>query len=212
MSLDLQEQEQLDELKHYWAKYGNLITWALIAVFGAFAAWNGWQWWQRKEAVQASAIYDELDRAVGAKDLGRVERAFADIKEKFGSTAYAEMAGLLASKSLFEGGKTDQAEATLRWVSDNAKDKEYRSMAMLRLASLMLERKAYDDALKLLAKAPSEDFAPLFADLRGDVLQAQGKRDEAKAEYKRALDGLDSRLSYRQVIELKLNALGGSAA
>ena len=30
--LDLEEQEQLDELKHFWSKYGNLISGVLIVV------------------------------------------------------------------------------------------------------------------------------------------------------------------------------------
>ena len=38
--LDLEEQEQLDALKHFWNQWGNLITWVLIAVLGAYAAWT----------------------------------------------------------------------------------------------------------------------------------------------------------------------------
>ena len=41
--LDLEEQEQLDQLKHYWKQYGNMITWVLIAVLGAYASWNFYQ-------------------------------------------------------------------------------------------------------------------------------------------------------------------------
>ncbi|MEP6824085.1 MAG: tetratricopeptide repeat protein, partial [Ramlibacter sp.] len=81
--LDLEEQEQLDQIKHFWKTYGNLITWVLIAVFGSIAAWNGWQYWQRTQSAQASAIYEEVDRAAQAGDMARVERAFGDIKEKF---------------------------------------------------------------------------------------------------------------------------------
>src|SRR5215218_11250051 len=94
--LDLEEQEQLDELKHFWNQYGNLISWFLIAVFGAFAAWNGWQYWQRHQAVQASALYDEVERAAAGGDTGRVEQAWKDIQDKFGRTTYAQQAGLLA--------------------------------------------------------------------------------------------------------------------
>jgi len=41
--LDLEEQEQLDQLKHFWNKYGNVITWLLIVVMGSYAGWNGYQ-------------------------------------------------------------------------------------------------------------------------------------------------------------------------
>lgn len=79
--LDLEEQEQLDELRHFWKTYGNLITWLLIAVLGTFAAWNGYQYWQRSRAVQAAALFDEVERAASAGDLSRLERAFGDMKD-----------------------------------------------------------------------------------------------------------------------------------
>ena len=47
--LDLEEQEQLDELKHFWKRWGDLITWVLIAVLGGYAAWMGWQSYQGKQ-------------------------------------------------------------------------------------------------------------------------------------------------------------------
>ena len=78
--LDLEEQEQLDQLKHLWKQYGDFITWVMIAVFGAIAAWNGWQYWQRSQAAQASALFDEVERAAQAGDTARVERAFGDIR------------------------------------------------------------------------------------------------------------------------------------
>src|SRR6185295_11761420 len=102
--LDLEEQEQLAEIKHFWNEYGNLITWVVIAVFGGIAAWNGWQYWQRTQSVQASAMYEEVERAAQAGDIARVERAFADVKDKFGGTAYAQQAGLLAAKTLIDKG------------------------------------------------------------------------------------------------------------
>src|SRR6187549_1262742 len=100
--LDLEEQEQLAEIKHFWNEYGNLITWALIVVFGSIAAWNGWQYWQRTQAAQASAMYEEVERAAQAGDQARIERAFADVKDKFGGTTFAQQAGLLAAKTFVE--------------------------------------------------------------------------------------------------------------
>ena len=97
--LDLEEQEQLAELKHFWKQYGDLITWALIAVFGTVAAWNGYQYWQGRQASQASVMYDEVDRAVISGDVPRIERSLADMKDRFASTIYAEQAGLLAAKA-----------------------------------------------------------------------------------------------------------------
>ena len=207
--LDLEEQEQLDELKHFWREYGNLITWGLIAVFGAIAAWNGWQYWQNSQAAQASALYDEIERAVQGGDTERLERAFSDLKERFGRTTYAQQAGLLAASTLYAKGKTDAAKATLGWVAEKSPDEGYHAPARLRLASVLMDAKAYDDALKQLAGDFPAEFAPLAADRRGDVLSLQGKKAEAKAEYEKAYQGFDERSDYRRLVEVKLVALGG---
>jgi predicted negative regulator of RcsB-dependent stress response len=206
--LDLEEQEQLDELKHFWKQYGNLITWALIAVLSAFAAWNGYQYWQRSQAAQASVMYDEMDRAVKAGDTARIERALADMKERFGGTTYAQQAGLLAAQAYYDKGNSDAARAALSWVAEKAADPGYQSVAKLRLAGILLEKKSYDEALQQLSGSFSKDFAALAADRRGDIFLAQGKKPEAKAEYEKAYKAFEERTEYRRLVEFKLNALG----
>ncbi|MDB5869465.1 MAG: hypothetical protein JWP96_1797 [Polaromonas sp.] len=206
--LDLEEQEQLDELKHFWKQYGNLITWALIVVLGAFAAWNGYQYWQRSQAAQASVMYDEIERAVQAGEAARIDRSLADMKERFGRTAYAQQAGLLVAKAYYDKGNVDAARAALNWVAGQASDPGYQAVAKLRLAGILLEKKSYDEALQQLSGNFPKDFSGLFADRRGDVLMAQGKKAEAKAEYEKAYKGLDERAEYRRLVEVKLNALG----
>jgi predicted negative regulator of RcsB-dependent stress response len=206
--LDLEEQEQLDQLKHFWKTYGNLISWLLIAVFGSFAAYNGWQYWQRTQAVQASALFEEAERAAQAGDQARVERAFADVKDKYARTAYAHQTGLLAAQSLADKGNVDGAKAALAWVADKAGDDGYRAIARLRLASLLVETKAYDEALKQLSGEFPSTFQALAADRRGDILNLQGKKAEAKEEYTKAFRAMDERAEYRRLLEVKLTALG----
>lgn len=209
--LDLEEQEQLDQIKHFWKKYGNLITWVAIAVFGGLAAWNGWTWWQNRQAAQASALFSEVDRAAQAGDLARVQRAFDDIRGQFGSTTYAQQAGLLAARVSAEQGKVDEAKAALGWVVDKASDEGYQAVARLRLAGLLADAKAYDEALKQLSTGIPKSFEALAADRRGDIFQLQGKKAEARAEYANALKGLDAGSDYRRLVEVKLAALGGEA-
>jgi len=206
--LDLQEQEQLDELKAFWKQYGNAITWVLTVCLLAFAGWNGWNWWQRDQAAKASGLFEALDRAVQAGDAPKTAQAFDDLKDRYPRTTFAGQGGLLAAKVLFDKGQVDKARADLNWVADNASDDEYRTMARLRLSALMFEAKQYDDALKQLDAAKSPSFAALVADRRGDVLLAQGKRDDAKAAYEAAYKAMDERTNYRQLISAKLTALG----
>jgi len=208
--LDLEEQEQLDQLKAFWKQYGNLITWTLTLVLAAFAAWNGWNWWQREQAAKAGAIYDELDKAAQAGDVERTAGIFKDLRERFPRTAYAEQGGLLAAKLQAEKQQRDNAIATLGWVAENATETEYRTVARLRLAGLLLDKKQYDEALKQLDGATAKEFEPLVADRRGDVLIAQGKTEEAKAAYLKAYQALDDKVGYRRLIDAKLTALGAA--
>jgi predicted negative regulator of RcsB-dependent stress response len=206
--LDLEEQEQLDQLKHFWRQYGNLITWVLIAVLGSFAAWNGFQYWQRSQSTKSAALFEEVDRAVKTNDVEKVERAFGDIKDKFGSTDYAQQAGLLAAKVFADGDKTEQAKAALTWVAEKSSNAAYQSVAKLRLAALLADVKSYDDALKQLSGTFPKEFDGLVADRKGDIFSLQGKTAEAKAEYSKAHVTLPTSAEYRRLVEFKLNALG----
>ncbi|PHM19599.1 MAG: hypothetical protein CK604_12400 [Curvibacter sp. PD_MW3] len=208
--LDLEEQEQLDQLKHFWRQYGNPITWALIAVLAAVAGWNLYQYWQRSQATQAAAMYDEVERIAVTGDVAKLERALGDMKDKFASTTYAQQAGLLAAKVYVDAGKLDAAKGALLGVAEKSSDEGYQAVARLRLASVLIETKAYDEALKQLAGNFPADFASLAADRRGDVYLAQGKKTEAVTEYLKAYKGLGEGSEYRRLIDVKLAALGTS--
>jgi predicted negative regulator of RcsB-dependent stress response len=207
-ALDLDEQEQLDQIKHFWRTWGNLISWILIAVLGSYAAWNGYQYWERSQATKAAALFDEVERAVGSGDLARVERSLADMKDKFGRTQFAQQSALLAAKTLQAQGKVDAARDALGWVVNGATDTGYRDIARLRLAALQLDNKAYDDALKLLGSDFTPEMSGLAADLRGDVLQAKGQSAEAVSAYQQAWKKLADTPDYRLLVKAKLNALG----
>jgi predicted negative regulator of RcsB-dependent stress response len=214
--LDLEEQEQLDQLKAFWKQYGNLLTWVLIAVLGAYAAWNGWNWWQRDQAAKSGAMFEELDKAAQAGDAATAARVFADMKDRFPRTAYTQQGGLLAAKTQFEKGQPDAALASLEWVGANAVEPEYQAVARLRAAGVLLDQKKYDEAIRQLdaiaLKDGAKEFEPLVADRRGDVLLAQGKKDEAKAAFAKAWEGMDKSVEYRRLIEAKLTALGAAPA
>lgn len=206
--LDLEEQEQLDQLKHFWSKYGNLITLTLVLALGGVAAWNGWQYWQYRGAEQATVLLDELERAAQAGDSERVVRVTADLQAQHGRTLQAAQASLLAARTLHDAQKVDDARAALQWVVDKGSDDAYQAIARVRLAGLLMDQKAYDEALKVLeAKLPAA-MAPLAADRRGDILLAQGQRDGAKAAYLAAYRDMDADAGYRRLVEAKLAALG----
>jgi predicted negative regulator of RcsB-dependent stress response len=213
--LDLQEQEQLDDLKAFWKRYGNLITWTLTLVLGGFAAWNGWNWWQRNEAGKATALYEELERVAQAGDAEKTGRAFNDLKDKFGRTLQAQQGALLAARVQTEKGLVGEAQKTLAWLADNGGEDEYRAIARLRTAGLLMDQKQYDEALKQLDAAQQgkvREFDALIADRRGDILAAQGKKAEAVTAYQAAHKAMDDKTEYRRLVDAKLTALGAAPA
>jgi len=216
---DLEEQEQLDELKTWWKMYGNLVTGILVAVALAVAGWQGWNWWQRQQSVQASAIFSSLQTAAAQKDAKRARELAGELIDKYSITAYAGMGALLAARAQVDAGDAKNARVQLAWAAENAKDPGMRELARLRLAAVMLDEKAYDEAMKQLAAEPMASFAPRFAELRGDVFAAQGKTTEARNAYDLALQKFDAlakddetrqRGGYKEVVQSKRDALGAA--
>jgi predicted negative regulator of RcsB-dependent stress response len=222
---DLEEQEQLDEIKVWWKQYGNLVVSLLTAASIGVIAWQVWNWYQRNQTAQASMVYSVLQKSVLEKDSQRAKAASGELLEKFGGTAYAPLGALISAKAMFDAGDNKTAKVQLAWVVDHGKD-ELRDLARLRLATVLLDEKAYDEALKQLDGSVSAGFATRFAESRGDVLNAQGKKSEARTAYQAALAKLDeadktgkgknslqdkqANAPYREMLQQKLDSLGES--
>ena len=211
---DLEEQEQIDSIKTWWKMYGNLVSGVILAGSLAVIGWQGWNWYQRTQAAQASAIYGVLEQAVAARDAQRVKAAAGELAEKFGGTSYAALGALIAARQSFEAGDLKTAKAQLSWAADKGKD-EIKDLARLRLAAVLLDEKAYDEALKQLESAHAAAFAARFLELKGDVLAAQGKKPEARTAYKGALDKGEVHEGRggagRELLRQKLENLGEAA-
>jgi len=214
---DLQEQEQIDELKTWWHMYGNLVTAALLVVALVLAGWQGWNWWQRKQSSEASVIYSALQQAASAGDVKRTRDLAGELIEKYSGTAYAGFGAMVSARAQSDGGDGKTARAQLAWASENAKEEALRDLARLRLAVLLADDKAWDEALKQLAGEPGAMLAPRYAELKGDILAAQGKAGEARAAYEAAVAKLDAlpaqqqamHAEYRDVLQIKRESFGG---
>ncbi len=206
--LDLEEQEQLDQIKHFWKKWGTPITGVAVVIMAGFAAWNGWSYWQQRQAVQASALADVVAAAVESGDQTRVKQAFDAIKADYKGTLQAGHAALLVAQSAAKADKLADAQQALQWVIDNTKDEGYQATAKLRLAAVLMEQKELDAAAALLRTSFPAEFKGLAADRLGDVLQQQGKASEAVTAYQEAWKLLSPQVDYRAMVGFKLNALG----
>ena len=207
-TLDLQEQEQLDQLKAFWNRHGNLLTWLLTLALLAWAGYNGWNWWQRDQAAKAAALHDEIERAAAAGELPRVATAWGDMKERFPRTAYAQQGALAAARVWVEKGQPDAARGALEWAAESASDPAYRAVARVRLAGILTDQGKAEDALAVLDKSRGAGFDALVEDRRGDALTVLNQPEQARAAFKSAYAAVPAELEYRRVIEAKLMALG----
>jgi predicted negative regulator of RcsB-dependent stress response len=209
-ALDLQEQEQLDALKAWWKDNGNFVLGVLLVGVVAVGGWRGWQYYQLQQATEAETLYQQVAEQVGSNDPKRVNDAAAAVIDKFASTAYAARAALLAAQVNEQGKDVARAKTQLQWVIDHASEAALKDVARLRLAAVLLDEKNYPDALKQLDAKHPESFDGLYSDLRGDVLSAQGKQDEARSAYKLAYEKFDAQSMYRNFIQMKIDALGAA--
>jgi len=205
---DLEEQEKLDALKRFWAQWGSMIVTGVIAAAVTVGAIQGWGYYKRTQAEQASGLFAVFEEAVRKSDVAAIRESGGKIVDDFGSTAYGPMAALVLARFNYESGEADTAAVQLQWVIDKAQDDDSVALARLRLAGIRLDQEKYDDALKLLDGKHGTALAPLYADLRGDVLVAQGKFDEARSAYRSAIEKSAPAGNYRNVVQIKLDALG----
>lgn len=208
---DLEEQEQIDTLKTWWKMYGNLVTSVVVAASLGFIGWQGWNWYQGDQTARAAAIYGVLEQAAAAGDAQKVKSAAGELAAKFGATSYASLGAMLAARQSFDAGDLKTAVSQLRWVAENGED-EIKDLARLRLAAVLLDEQAYDEALKQLDATHAPAFDARFQELKGDVLAAQGKKAEARAAYQAALDKMAGKPGAgRELLQQKLDHLGEAA-
>lgn len=207
MAYDLEEQEQLDEFKAWWKRYGKMVVNIALALLVGYSAAQGWKYYQTKQSVEASTQYQDLV-VTDEKDLKTIQTKSATLMDQFSATPYAGRAALFAAKANYQAKEIKSAKAQLDWTIKNAKETSVKAIASLQLANILAEEKDFDGALKVLDAPHDVGFDGLFADLKGDVLVALGKSDEAKVAYQHALAKLDPQGRYRVLTQQKLEALG----
>jgi predicted negative regulator of RcsB-dependent stress response len=213
MALDLEEQEQVAELKAWWQQHGRLITAVIVAAALGFAGWQGWRIWQQNQAANAAGLYDTLARASEAGDAKAMRDAGGTLIESYPRTLYASMGALTAARFHFDKNDLKSAKVQLQWVVDNSPSEELRDLARLRLAAVLLDEKAHDEALKLLNAAHAASFEAQYAALRGDVLVAKNQAADARAAYKFAIEKAGKQDSaFRESVRMRLDSLGGADA
>lgn len=205
---DLEEQEKVDALKTWWKRHGNTAALAVTVLAAAVVGIQGWRYYQSNQTRQAAALYDALQGTMQAGNAENIRSVAGQLLEKYPRTGYAARAALISAKANYEAGDAKSARAQLQWAVEHAEEAPLRDMARLQLAGILLDEKHYDGALQLLNAEHGAAYGALYDDLKGDVLVAQGKPDQARAPYLAALQKLGEKSPYRKLVQIKLDALG----
>jgi predicted negative regulator of RcsB-dependent stress response len=209
---DLEEQDQIDDLKAWWARYGGTVTVALVLGCLLIAGVQGWRWYAGKRSEDASVLYSAVSEAARTKDAAKAKDAIAQMTDRYAGTAYAPRAALLYAKMLYDAGDRNGAKAQFAWVVDHASADEVKAIARYRLSQVQIDEKQYDAALSTLDAKHPPSFDGMFADLRGDALAAAGRIADARTAYENALAKLDAKSPYRNYVQVKHDALGAAPA
>jgi predicted negative regulator of RcsB-dependent stress response len=207
-SYDFEEQERIAELKAWWEDNRIYVFGAVAAAVIAFGGWKGWQFWQVRQDEEAASLFLPVGEAQRTNDPKKVAAAAEKVVAEQPGSFYASQSALIAAKAAFDAGNLEEARKHLEWVMNKGVD-VHRGVARVRLAAIQLEQKKYDEALRTLDGNKDPGFVPLAADMRGDVMLAQGRLDEARAAYKQAIEKADARNPVKGIAQTKLNALGG---
>ena len=210
MPLDLEEQEQVDDLKAWWRQNGTMVLVAVCTVVIGFSGWAIWKRYEAGQLAQASALYESAVRAAQGNDAKALRDAGGALAENFARTPYAAMAALVAAKFYFDRNDLKASRAQLQWVIDRAQSEDLRELARLRLGAVLLDEKSYDQALALADSPHAAAYDAHYAVLKGDILVAKNQRAEARAAYQLALEKAGKENSaFRESVRTRLEALGG---
>ena len=210
---DLEEQERIDALKDWWDKWGNWVYAGVSAFVLGVAGVQGWHYYEAKQNADAELLFKSVEKTAqevaASKDSKKLSEVATAMADAYPRTFQATDAKLLAAKAAFDAGDLATAKIHLQWVVDNGRD-TFKPLARVRLAGVLLDDKQYDEALKVLDQVKDEGYATMVADLRGDILAVQGKKDEARAAYEIAVEKANDRSPLKSISQAKLDAFGGS--
>jgi len=208
----LSEKEQIDKIRKWWKENGTFVIAGLVLGIGGIASWNYWHAYKLQQAEEAAAVYAAMTASVEGRNIAQAEAEFGTLESEYGSSAYIDQARLLVARVRVEEGDLAGAAAQLKTLVESTKDPELALIGRVRLARVLIADGVGDQALQVLSLNDAGIFAPKFHELRGDIFADRGEVEAAREEYVLALADGAGGVVDTQVIQFKLDALGGPAA
>ena len=209
--VDRTEEEQIEAIKQWWKENGNAVILGVIIGVGALVGWRGWTSYQDSQARAASSLYQEMLNAQQQSDADTIRQTGQRIVDEYGNTPYVTFAAMLLASQAVADDDLEGAEQKLQLALDKAGEPSLEHVARLRLLQVLVARDKHDAALRMIDATDFGEFTAQYEELRGDILLAQNKPDAARQAYQLALANSRPQAPDRDLLEMKLENLGGSA-
>jgi len=205
--------EQGERVKSWLRENGSAIVMGLVLAFGLMFGFKQWQAWETSKRQQASAEYQMMVTFIEANNMDAAVPNYEVLKAEYPKSAYTSMASLLMAKARLQAGQLDLAATALTHAMNTAQPEPVKVIARERLARVRLSQGDMDAALELLDGASSDvGFEAQFAEIRGDIHLAKGETQLAIQSYQASLDALEEGVGNRELLKIKLEALGADVA
>ncbi|MCP1660594.1 YfgM family protein [Neisseria perflava] len=208
MAAHLEEQQELDNFKHFWKGWGRWLFAVLVIAALGYLGYTMYQRHQVTQSQEAAGVLEQLvTKAQQKADQKVINADLQKLQENYPQTIAAAQATLMVAATEFDAGRYDVAAGHLNWVLKNQKAPLVQALAAQRMAVVKLQQKKYDEALNALNTPVEVDFEPLLLETKGDVYVAQNKAKEAVESYEQALGKTAKDAAARDLLQMKIDAL-----
>ena len=206
------EEEQVEAIKKWWRDNWKSLFGGIILGLGIL--YGGKTWLQQKDihAGSASVEFEAMIQAVGQDKITEATEFAAVLLGQYTDTPYAVMASFTMASIKVKENDLQTAKTHLRWALEHTTQSSFKHVARIRLARVLLAEGKHDEALSQISNIDTGKYLPTYEELKGDLYLAKGQVDLARTAYNLALSSMEAGARARSMVEMKLGALGESAA
>lgn len=201
----LSEKEQIEQMRAWWAEYGNYVIGGVIAGALVLFGINYYQSSKLNTQLEASALFETLAEHVSDGDLDDAESVAAELETGYANTVYAAQSRLAMARLYMDKNRDQDAADELDELLAMSGADEVKDIARLRLTRIYLYQDKAQEVVDLLEGQDNAAFLGRYSEVLGDAYAALGRVADAEAAYQTALnDEMSSQTVDRALIQWKI--------
>jgi predicted negative regulator of RcsB-dependent stress response len=158
----------------------------------------------KQDLLIASDLYQKIQLN---NELEKIELLVTELRENYKETPYASRSMILLGNKYQNNKDFLKAKESYIFAKNIAIEETIISLANYQLGLMLFTQKDYESALESTNLISSKGFLGLKYNLLGDIYTKQGKIDDAKEYFNKALDFYLNKNDIFKVIQLKLDAI-----